>query len=642
MLTKILSDANQLILNGLYVAKDDFNAHETPARSFLNIPLEKPITSYTTIELFSLKGIFAKAESDWQDYNDMEFEEQCYFYADYLIPDLRDSSCLFTVEQFRECLAFAQENMLISQDHCEALAKDADYYCQQVFAQRYKSENYPLFKEIILRAKRETSDKDNKERYSEIPEEAKREIEQEIHDENKFQLGKTLLRCWFTFLQTGFFQTRIYQAGNPNKPLDPTAIDMEATFNTLNHGFTWLWNVSMTAGQFFDQQLTTLAFGFIRMAEAKNLKENPPYLAYPGFIRGTTAYTKKESQPLCESYTQIHNVLYPKLNGPSTNTTVIIFGEENHDKSVMTKLMVLNWLGQWFHSQDQFKSVNIIHEVEYPTHRNAKEDMLALNNLFASMVEASSIKPTLDYIYQVDCIDKLNSKDFRFFCPALVAKTHGFKFTAANIAIKDKSIDEQTRNFLNKYPTLRLHDFNRDTVYHLPDISYYSSKRILTLDKKIIDTTLFEVNKKSSALTVVFVGYLHLDPLYKKIQSSGYQPSGIRLSDQDPKREMFSQLGKKCIKPIQDCTSIHRIPASKKLTHCIEKEEHDPKKCDSVLHGVFNFFYNRYKVRNDYPEVINSATKIKMLKHLMPPKSCVEELKTSFNISPSPNPRDEL
>lgn len=207
MFAELLIKANHFIFKGLYAVPDAIHSdgkYRIVSRDGL-IPYHKPIMLFNQEEIELLRLEFKKPQKDWEEYNDMGFEEQCFFYADHLIPELRLpqlKSRSIDLELFISCVNVAKEKDLLKAEHANQLVADAEYYCHEVITERYNSYHYPRVKGMI--------------------------------EERRFDLHKAILLAWFTFLQTGLLQTRIYHSNNPNKSLDPSTIDMQATLIELS------------------------------------------------------------------------------------------------------------------------------------------------------------------------------------------------------------------------------------------------------------------------------------------------------------------------------------------------------------------------------------------------------------------------
>lgn len=613
-------------------------------------PRDRSIEQLTCNEMKLLRQIFQRADSF---YPGMSLDEQCFFAADYIIPDIFpskfDQCANIPVEQCQQWFKIAEEKQLIENNVYQALSSHIEKYVDEVKQERQWREFYPAYKAIIKAWVADHNNENILQHYLSIPQAHKIKIEAEIADEQIVSMRKILLMTWFTFLQSGLCQVRLTFPGNPNHPISPEQINWAETYSTVMGLFSFVPGQLNECFQVLDRMLPALMMFPLASAESRQ-EQNQYFKIAPEFIRGTTSYNKTETDILHQAVKIIDKKLNPFLS-LNARGKVILLGE-NHDQSMYFNLMVLHYVSQWqqahkmssektlYLNEGQMSSKYQVQALEY------KKYVLQTNRHNPGFK-----RDDLTKVMRQFCMDGLKNQDYKaniaamVLCKLSMAQALGFDTGVANNYVKAKQ-DELA--ILKKYTPstsnllylldVKLHEIF-PTELHLPSMLERS-------DKKLIDS--LSSQSKKYDLTILAVGAGHLKPIAHALEQKNTPYKIFNLERDHFLMTSFKQdmnVENSCLKYIKNCpqdlqSSLVEFERNHphKTTACLLDKPYNAKECDTVIHQAqkevnsrVSFYQSDASVTKFFAILPNKIPK--SFSQLFLPKKSVDYMKQAFEKS---------
>ncbi len=576
----------------------------TPETTFLR---DKPLSKLSADQVELLRDIF---KQQWALNPHMSLGEKCFFVADYLIPENFISSwgsqTAPSIEKFLKSLNLAKNRGLINKKLFLELKVRAYYYCTEVAAERQKREHKTHYRSIIKAHHSGNKDDIIFKIGQQIPPECKKEIENELQEENLISTRNILL--------FGFFSFCLIQMHSKNILTKNMAFENNASSSLLSSIHAFVSNCN----------LLPLAMATSTQAHF--------YSEMPEFLQGSAELGEPHNAAMELAIEESLNVIHPFLEKPTDQPKVVVLGE-NHGESFYQKMAIFNILKQWTLAHPENSgSIKFIYELNQIRSQNREVVNEALN-MEEALKGFQDPKNSLVKILERDCFNpppSFTTVGTRALCSMHAISSYGFNFTtsfgmAPPLSAEQEKIlathldpkDSSIRILLPGMVLKVVENFSFSFQYES-----FERAMMITLEKLL-------ASSKPKDIIVVITGATHLLALGKFLTLQPHLLLGLLSS------RKFSLLPLPCIIKFEDCSEEQQTLLSKnKATFWVDPNPGDRTYCERIYSSIQNGdnFMETNKAVTRIGSVLPKEP-INSLSNFFAPKSAIKKMKERFGQS---------
>ena len=677
-LIRTLADIGSNVLRGLReITPNLFESSDTQSPETL-FPRNRFVDELVDEELAYLQLILQRGRDL---YPDMTLDEECFFVADWIIPEQyqlrnesteqsteattqwRDFNGSFTtpaninVGDFKRWVSLLANHGLLSEQIHDTLQNNAQHYCQEVALERQYRAFYLQYRAVITALDHGKADRNIIEHYFRIPKPHRRTIENELALEQDISTTKVLLSTFFTsmLLSAGFIEPRIFRPNPTETTLDPHQVDLPATQATALSILQFVPQVLNNCIAQLDKALIPLMMlPVASAAKTSSLADNALYKMVPEFLEGTKQYSKYEERKLHALMTELHTALYPFLKTNTDKSKVIVLGEL-HGQSLYVKLMLMNYMKQWQLSRPAHQlDLRFYQEMGDKNNVNSKFAIPAYEREFNMFFDGQYHHNAFENFMNQYCLVAPDSSPTSFKgatnsvmqCTVPTAIAYGYNFKIANIA--DIKLSQKEEMQIRHYDTFDVCEpFDSQVVFFSePHDSFKAIDLVITptivkaIDNENIGTLQKTLDYGGTGITIFVIGKNHLEPVVDALKALNQPHVALNLADSNNRVDVLSLhriYQKHCFKPLTKCPKKYgaEAPEQHGQKFCLLNQSYDPDHCDNFIHNSSRFFTERAESANDSKNAVQLASTLpnkfpKKLTDLFAPKKSIKFLHKEF------------